>query len=134
HFITGLASWLKTGRAKHDTSHVKPLARAAVPARAKAVAKKIAEDLRRRKSIMGIFDEGCMGMFNAIIPDELLFKTGVYKERLSQSALYYETTQVRDDEAWSVRRWMEERGMKFLTGPNEDEHLTDAQIHQQCKM
>ena len=37
---------------------------------------------------MGIFDEGCMGMYNAIIPDELLFPLGVFKERLSQSALY----------------------------------------------
>ena len=37
---------------------------------------------------MGIFDEGCMGMYNAIIPDELLHPTGVFKERLSQSALY----------------------------------------------
>ena len=36
---------------------------------------------------MGVFDEGCMGMFNAIIPDDLLNPTGVYKERLSQSAL-----------------------------------------------
>ena len=48
---------------------------------------------------MGVFDEGCMGMFNAIIPDDLLNPTGVFKERLSQSALYYETTQVSDDEA-----------------------------------
>ena len=37
---------------------------------------------------MGVFDEGCMGMFNAIIPDELLHPTGVFKERLSQSTLY----------------------------------------------
>jgi hypothetical protein len=29
--------------------------------------------------------KGCMGMFNAIIPDELLHPTGVFKERLSQS-------------------------------------------------
>ena len=46
--------------------------------------------LRRDKAIMGIFDEGCMGMYNAIIPDELLHPTGVFKERLSQSALYAE--------------------------------------------
>jgi hypothetical protein len=52
---------------------------------------------------MGVFDEGCMGMYNAIIPDELLNPTGVYKERLSQSALYYETTSVSDDEAGAVR-------------------------------
>ena len=36
---------------------------------------------------------------NAIIPDHLLHPTGVFKERLSQAALYYETTQVDDDEA-----------------------------------
>src|SRR6185295_13504134 len=97
----------------------------------KMLAETLAAELQRNKAIMGVFDEGCMGMFNAIIPDELLNPTGVYKERLSQSALYYETTQVADDEAHAVRRWMEERGMKFLTGPSETEHLTDAQIHQQ---
>jgi hypothetical protein len=83
---------------------------------------------------MGVFDEGCMGMFNAIIPDHLLHETGVFKERLSQSALYYEATQVADDEAWAVRRWMEERGLKFVIGPNHQEHLTDAQVLLQCKM
>jgi hypothetical protein len=75
-----------------------------------------------------------MGMFNAIIPDSLLNSVGVFKERLSQSSLFYETTQVSDDEAYAVRRWMEERGMKFKTGPNEAEDLTDRQILQQCKM
>ena len=30
--------------------------------------------------------------------------------------------------------WMEARGMKFVTGANEQEHLTDNQIHTQCKM
>ena len=66
---------------------------------------------------MGVFDEGCMGMFNAIIPDELLNPTGVYKERLSQSALYYEATQVSDDEAREVRRWMEDRGHEIPHRP-----------------
>ncbi len=45
---------------------------------------------------MGIFDEGCMGMYNAIIPDELLFPLGVFKERLSQSALYAASREVSD--------------------------------------
>lgn len=75
-----------------------------------------------------------MGMFNAIIPDHLLHRTGVFKERLSQSALYYETMQTADDEAKAVRRWMEERGMKFHTGPKHETDLTDQQILLQCKM
>jgi len=51
-----------------------------------------------------------------------------FKERLSQSALYYETLQVGDEEALAVRRWMEDRGMQFKTGPSETEDLTDHQI------
>jgi hypothetical protein len=94
----------------------------------------LARTLLQDKSIMGVFDEGCMGMFNAIIPDALLNPTGVFKERLSQSSLYYETTQVGDDEAHEVRRWMEDRGMKFVIGPSDETDLTDQQIHQQCKM
>lgn len=75
-----------------------------------------------------------MGMYNAIIPDELLHPTGVYKERLSQSALYYETTQVADAEAREVRQWMEARGLRFITGPDPERDLTDEQILLQCKM
>jgi L-fucose isomerase-like protein len=73
-------------------------------------------------------------MFNAIIPDHLLHPTGVFKERLSQSALYYETLQTSDDEARAARQWMEDRGMKFRTGPNHATDLTDEQIHKQCQM
>ena len=132
-FLAGLASWLKTGKVAHKTAHVKPLAKATVPAKAGAVAKRIAADLRRRKSIMGVFDEGCMGMFNAIIPDELLFSTGVYKERLSQSALYAGATQVSDNEARAVYQWLRKKGMKFHLGTDEATELTERQVLWQCK-
>ena len=75
-----------------------------------------------------------MGMFNAIIPDHLLNPTGVFKERLSQSALYYETLQTGQEEAAAVRQWMEERGMKFHTGTDGQSELTDQQILTQCQM
>jgi hypothetical protein len=132
-FLRGLAAWLKTGAVKHPTAHVKPLARAAVPAKAQAVAKKIAADLRRRKSIMGVFDEGCMGMFNAIIPDELLFPTGVFKERLSQSALYAAATAVSEEEARAVYAWLRKKGMTFHLGTDEATELTERQVLWQCK-
>ena len=133
YFLTGLASWLKAGVAKHKATHVKPLAKAALPPKARAIAKKIADDLRRRKSIMGIFDEGCMGMYNAIIPDELLFQTGVYKERLSQSALYYGATQVSDAEAKAVFQWLLKKGMTFHLGTDDKTELTKEQVLWQCK-
>ncbi len=132
-FRQGLATWLKTGVVKHRTAHVKPLAKATVPPKARALARKIADDLRTRKSIMGVFDEGCMGMYNAIIPDELLFPTGVYKERLSQSALYYGATQVSDAEARAVYQWYLAKGLKFHLGTDEATELTEAQVLWQCK-
>jgi len=133
-FLNGLASWLKTGEVKHKTAHVKPLAKCAVPPKATATAKKIAADLLRRKAIMGVFDEGCMGMYNAIIPDELLFSTGVYKERLSQSALYYGATQVSDTEATEIFNWYKAKGLKFHLGTDEATELTVNQVLWQCKL
>jgi hypothetical protein len=132
-FLSKLESWLTTGRVKHRTSHVKPFARARVPSKAQSTARKIAADLRRRKSIMGVFDEGCMGMFNAIIPDELLFPTGVFKERLSQSSLYARATEVSEDEARTVYEWLVRKGMRFHLGTNEETELTERQVLWQCK-
>jgi hypothetical protein len=132
-FLTGLKSWLTSGTVKHPTTHVKPFARATVPPTARRTAAKIADDLRRRKSIMGVFDEGCMGMFNAIIPDELLFPTGVYKERLSQSSLYAAATAVSEVEARAVYDWLVRKGMKFHLGVDEATELTERQVLWQCK-
>lgn len=132
-FLTGLQRWLDKGRVVHPTRHVQKLAKAKVPSRALRVAKTLAEELRTHKAIMGVFDEGCMGMYNAIIPDELLFPTGVYKERLSQSALYYASTQVTEEESRAVYKWLLAKGMKFHLGTDEETELTEAQILAQCR-
>jgi hypothetical protein len=133
-FARDLARWLDKGVVKHKTDHVHRWKDIDSPGKERRLGAALAEQLRREKAIMGVFDEGCMGMFNAIIPDDLLHPTGVFKERLSQSALYFETTQVPDDEALAVRSWMESRGLKFVTGKKHAEDLTDEQILKQCKM
>jgi hypothetical protein len=132
-FMSYLRSWLKHGYAPHKTPHVTKLKNTKAGSAEKRLAVALAKQLLREKAIIGVFDEGCMGMFNAIIPDELLHPTGVYKERLSQSALYHEAMQVSDHEAWEVRKWMEDRGMKFHIGHNEQTDLTEHQIKMQCK-
>jgi len=133
-FLSGLRKWLAGEVVKHDLSHVRPLAEFKLPAKAEELGKQLASELKRGKAIMGVFDEGCMGMYNAIIPDELLHATGVFKERLSQSALFAEMQQVSDGEADAVRRWLDQKGMTFATGPNPETDLTDDQVREQCKM
>ncbi len=133
-FRKHLRRWLSSGRVRHAAAHVTPWKSVAAPSAERKLGEGLAARLQRHKAIMGVFDEGCMGMFNAIIPDHLLNPTGVYKERLSQSALYYESTQVSDAEALAVRQWMEAKGMRFKTGPDERTDLTHGQILGQCKM
>ena len=133
-FLAGLKKWLSGEQVIHDASHVRPLKRIKLPAEAEKTGAELAATLRRDKAIMGIFDEGCMGMYNAIIPDELLHATGVFKERLSQSALYAAMRHVTSEEAHAVRSWLDAKGMKFLTGPNPETDLTDDQILDQCRM
>jgi L-fucose isomerase-like protein len=136
-FCKGLATWLATGQVTHPTDHVRPFEPGnsiQVGAPERQLGEALAAQLKREKAIMGIFDEGCMGMYNALIPDELLMNVGVYKERLSQSALYYETMKVSDREAKAVRQWLKAAGLKCVTGKNEKKDLTESQILLQCKM
>ena len=132
-FIEHLSEWLETGHIDHDVSHVRPFAGTSNE-RALSIATDIADDLNRNRSIMGIFDEGCMGMYNAIIPDELLFPLGVFKERLSQSALYYATTQVSDEDAREVFDWLINSGITFHFGTDGATELVEEQVLLQCKM
>ena len=133
-FARHLAAWLDSGAVHHDTSHVVPADSVRIPAAVQKLADGIATELVRNKALMGVFDEGCMGMENAIIPDRLLHATGVFKERLSQSALYHETMRVSDKEARDVFRWLERAGMRFHFGRDEATDLTRPQVLLQCKM
>jgi L-fucose isomerase-like protein len=136
-FLSKLKEWLETETIKHDLSHARPLKECKkIPDDLEQIGTKIAEDLLKNKAIMGVFDEGCMGMYNAIIPDELLHKLGIFKERLSQSALYFEMQETKDDEAFAVYDWLKQKGMKFdlKDQPNDSTDLTEEQIIWQCKM
>ncbi len=133
-FLDGLETWLKGGWIRHDLSHVRPMPKSALPEAAQKLGKTLADKLRRDKAILGVFDEGCMGMYNAIIPDELLAPMGVFKERLSQSALYAEMLNTPDAEARAVYDWLLAKGMTFKFGPVPETDLTEAQVLEQCKM
>jgi hypothetical protein len=133
-FVRGLEKWMKTGTVRHKTPHVVPFKRTSIPATTAKIGTAFARDFRAHKAIMGVFDEGCMGMYNAIIPDELLHPIGVFKERLSQSTLYARMRTISDRDAQQVFEWLRERGMAFQFGPQPETDLTEDQVLQQCKM
>jgi L-fucose isomerase-like protein len=134
-FFTGkLQEWLETGTIIHDKSHVQEYSSVSIGSEEERIGREFARSFRKNKAIMGVFDEGCMGMFNAIIPDELLHPTGVFKERLSQSTLYARMLEVADKEAENILEWLLNKGMKFMWGKDPETELTRDQTLQQCKM
>ncbi len=133
-FLNGIRQWIKEGKIVHDTSHVRTLELAKIRTAEADLGKALARQLKTEKAIMGIFDEGCMGMYNAIFDDELLNAMGVYKERLSQSALVAEMRRVKDEDARLAYDWLKEKGMQFELGQNRDTDLTEWHILEQMKM
>ncbi len=77
-FQNGLRQWLAEGVVTHDQSHVQDVRRLKLPMEDERFGKRVARQFLQHKWILGAFDEGCMGMFNAIIPDDLLHSTGVF--------------------------------------------------------
>jgi L-fucose isomerase-like protein len=133
-FLGALRKWIDSGAIHHDLSHVRDLDETLLPSDLRQIGQEQAATLRARKAIVGVFDEGCMGMYNAIIDDEILNPLGIFKERLSQSALVARMRTVTDEEAQGVRSWLDRRGVRFGTGADEATQLTDAQILAQCRM
>ncbi|WP_250505550.1 hypothetical protein [Bowdeniella massiliensis] len=134
-FKDKLKEWLETGSIEHDTSHVKDLPELA-DSDEKRLGVALARQLKEEKAILAVFDEYCMGMYNALLEDELINPAGIYKERLSQSALVAEMETVSDEEADEVRAWLDNAGMTFHINNegDEKENLTDEQVRSQCKM
>lgn len=132
-FTDGIRSWVTSASISHDSSHVRDLPVLAESAE-KLLGEALADQLLADKAIIGVFDEGCMGMYNAIIDDELLNPIGIYKERLSQSALWAEMLVTTDDEADAVGKWLLAKGMTFKLGDDEAQDLTLTQLRWQYKM
>jgi hypothetical protein len=133
-FLDGIHQWIRTGMIMHDTSHVQDFDPAALPETEYLLGRSLARLIQKRKAILGIFDEGCMGMYNAIIEDDLLNHCGIYKERFSQSALVAAMRKVSVAEAQAAHKWLNVRGVKFVTGRDEATELTEVQILEQLKM
>lgn len=132
--LGAIREWIATGAVTHDLSHVRLLELAALPAKERGLGAALAQELLQRKIILGVFDEGCMGMYNAIIDDEMLNRSGFFKERLSQSALYASMQRISDAEAQAVYQWLVQRGLRFNFGSDEAAELTEKQVLGQCRM
>src|ERR1700761_7700246 len=65
YFLGKLREWIARGTVSHDASHVRALDYGKLSSSARGTGEKLASELKKRKAILGVFDEGCMGMYNA---------------------------------------------------------------------
>jgi L-fucose isomerase-like protein len=85
-------------------------------------------------AILGVFDEGCMGMYNAIFDDEHLNPAGSTRSGCSQSALVAEMRLVTDAEARAALCWLDGPGMQFRLGSDGATELTEEQVLDQLRL
>src|SRR4051812_26022249 len=57
-FLKGLRAWLAKGEVVHPIKHVTPFRRVQIPGPVANLGTKFAQELKRDKAIMGVFDEG----------------------------------------------------------------------------
>jgi hypothetical protein len=131
-----LKEWLASGHITHDTSHVHPFSGTIWPelARSASRGERMGAELKHDQAVFGVFDEGCMGMYNGIVPDHLMHPMGLFKERMSQSALYAAMLQVSDETAMRHYTWLRQHGMKFDYGADPATCLTEGQVLEGLKM
>ena len=133
----GLRRWLESGRIDHDTSHARAVDDRTFGVELEADRVRgfaLGEALQNDQAILGVFDEGCMGMYNAIIPDELLHAhRALQGAPLAVHALRRDARGPRRGRARALRV-AAARGMKFQLGRDEATELTEGQVLEGLKM
>lgn len=132
-FRTDLRSWWISGDIRPDEAHVKPLHLNRLAPAAATLGSVLAGEFREAGMTLGTVSDGCPPMDCSLIGESLLARVGVRKRRMSSAALLEAIRQVSEAEALRVRLWLEERGVRFTTGPCEEADLTDRQILEQCR-
>ena len=133
-FMQRLKAWCTSGKIEYDMSHLIDAERLTIGDAANRFGEELAEDIIRRKRIMGQLDPGCMGMLNAVINPAKLGAIGMPVELLNQSDLVAEMDLVDEREAQAHLNWLVERGVWFNWGTNQFDDLVHAQVLSQMKM
>ena len=133
-FMERLKAWCQDGEIHYDISHLVGAEKLKLSPEPNEFGKDLAEEIIRKKRIMGQLDPGCMGMLNAVINPAKLGAIGMPLELLNQSDLMAEMALVDDQEAQNHLNWLVKRGVWFNWGTDQYEDLVHGQILMQMKM
>lgn len=132
-FCDGICEWIEIGFIIYDVLYV-CLFFVLLDSLEKQFGEVFVVELKLEKVIIGVFDEGCMGMYNVIFDDEFLNEIGIYKECLLQLVFYVEMLNVIEEEVDVVYDWFVEWGMMFWYGEDVVMEFICEQVQWQLKM
>ena len=133
-FKTSLRQWLEEGAITHDQSHVRDFNLLKFPREDEELGRRFARSFRQQKAILGVFDEGCMGMYQRHHPGRTAARHGCVQG--TPEPVRPLCGHAADRRRRGARRldWLLKKGMTFHWGKDEETELTEAQTLQQCKM
>ena len=122
------------GRIVHDTSHVRDLDLAALGPEATALDGGSPASLPTGWRSSACSTKAAWGCTTRSSTTSYLNPSGIYKERLSQSALVAEMRLVTTREARAAFDWLTGRGMQFRFGADGATELTEDQVLDQLRL
>ena len=133
-FLNGLRQWLTAEKVRARPHHVRPLDPSTCPPMPKPWARAGRANCAATRPSWASSTKAAWACTTPSFPTSSSMPLGVFKERLSQSALYAAMRTVSDARSAGRSRLAGRQGHAFLTGPNPETDLTDDQILDQCKM
>jgi L-fucose isomerase-like protein len=130
-FMERLDAWCTTGRIDYPTDEIRPAG--PVPAESAALARRVAEDIRRRRILALMLGDTSMGMINGYFGPRRLYRIGFSEHKVDQAWLIDRMRSVADPRVEEAFRFVQGRGVAFHWQEPDAEDFTPAATRQQLR-
>src|SRR5207253_501558 len=130
-FMERLDEWCTTGRISYPTDEIRradPVAAESV-----AIAKRVVEDIRRRRILALMLGDTSMGMINGYFGPRQLYRIGFSEHKVDQAWLIDRTRSVGDDRVEEAFRFVQDRGVTFHWQEADAGDFTPASTREQLR-
>jgi L-fucose isomerase-like protein len=130
-FMERLDEWCTTGRITYPTDELR--GSCAIPPDAVAVARKVQDEIRRRRVLALMLGDTSMGMINGYFGPRLLHPIGFTEHKVDQAWLLERTRTVSDERVDDAFRFVQDRGVVFHWREADAEDFTPAATREQLR-
>jgi L-fucose isomerase-like protein len=130
-FLARLEGWCSSGRIDYPTDEI---ARAApVSAEAVALARGVADEIRRRRALLLMLGDTSMGMINGYFGPRLLTRHGFTEHKVDQAWIIDRGRRIEDRRIDDALRFVKDRGVTFHWKERDAEDFDEAATREQLR-